>query len=112
MREPEPVSRPWGRFLRFSVRGLIVLVLVIGGWFGWIVRSARLQREAVAAITKAGGTVTYNWEWRNGKSTPGGKPWAPKRLVDLLGVDYFGHVRMARMARTGVVIQGWCWLVW
>ena len=88
----KPASRPLRRCLRFSVRGLIVAVLVIGAWLGWIVRSARIQREAVAAITKAGGTVTYDWEWKNGKSTPGGKPWAPKRLVDLLGVDYFGHV--------------------
>ncbi len=91
-------SHPWRRFLRFSVRGLIVVVLVIGGWLGWIVRSARIQREAVAAITNAGGTVTYNWEWKNGKSTPGGKPWAPKRLVDLIGVDYFGHVTQVSYA--------------
>ena len=47
-----PVARPWRRFLRFSVRGLIVLVLVIGVWLGWLVRSARIQREAVAAIRK------------------------------------------------------------
>ncbi len=47
-----PVSRPWQRFLRFSVRGLIVLVLVIGAGLGWIVRSAQVQREAVAAIER------------------------------------------------------------
>ena len=47
--QTKPVARPWRRFLRFSVRGLIVLVLVIGGWFGWVVRSARIQREAVAS---------------------------------------------------------------
>ena len=49
-----PVARPWRKCLRFSVRGLIVVVLLVGGWFGWEVRSARIQREAVAAITKAG----------------------------------------------------------
>ena len=88
----DPVSRPWRRFLRFSVRGLIVLVLVIGGGLGWIVRSARIQREAVAAIVNAGGGVLYDWEWSNGKSIPGGKPRAPRWIVDLIGVDYFGHV--------------------
>ncbi len=44
------VRLPWRRFLRFSVRGLIVLVLVIGGCLGWIVRahefSARRSRNS------------------------------------------------------------------
>ena len=96
--EPVTRTRPWRRFLRFSVRGLIVLVLVIGGLLGWIVRSARIQREAVAAIQKAGGGVTYDWEWTNGKSVLGGKPRAPGWLVDLVGVDYFGHVTMAGLS--------------
>jgi Leucine-rich repeat (LRR) protein len=88
----EPVSRPWRRFLRFSVRGMIVVVLLIGGWLGWIVRSAQIQREAVAAIKNAGGNVSYNWEWSNGKSISAGRPCGPKWLVNLIGVDYFGHV--------------------
>ena len=87
-----PVSHPWRRFLRFSVRALIVLVLVIGAGLGWIVRSARIQREAVAAIERAGGDVAYDWEWKNGKSILGGKPRAPRWLVKFLGVDFFGHV--------------------
>ena len=36
--QAKPVARPWRRFLRFSVRGLIVLVLVIGAGLGWTVR--------------------------------------------------------------------------
>jgi hypothetical protein len=86
------VARPWRRFLHFSVRGLIVLVLVSCVGMGWLVRSARIQREAVAALAKAGGFPSYNWEWANGKSIPGGEPWAPRWLVNLIGVDYFGHV--------------------
>ncbi len=69
--QTKPVRRPWRRFLRFSVRGLIVVVLVIGAWLGWLVRSARIQREAVAAIEHARGSVSYDWEWANGKSIPG-----------------------------------------
>jgi Leucine Rich repeat len=87
-----PASRPWQRFLRFSVRGMIVVVLVIGGWLGWIVRSARIQREAVAAIENAGGGVRYDWQWSNGVYLRGSKPWARRSLVDLVGVDFFGHV--------------------
>jgi hypothetical protein len=87
-----PVARPWRRFVRLSVRGLIVLVLVIGGGLGWLVRCARIQREAVAAIEKAGGWIKYDWEWSNRNDIPEGKPWAPRWLVDLIGVDFFGHV--------------------
>ena len=29
--QAKPISRPWRSFPRFSVRGLVVLVLVIGG---------------------------------------------------------------------------------
>jgi internalin A len=86
----ETVSRPWRRFLRFSVRGMIVAVLLIGGWLGWIVRSARIQRDAVAAIRRADGFVLYDWEWCNGRKFPG-KPWAPDWLIRAIGVDYFGR---------------------
>jgi hypothetical protein len=33
----EPVSRPRRRWLRFSLRALLVAVLVIGGTLGWLV---------------------------------------------------------------------------
>ncbi len=64
-----PASRPWRRYLRFSVRGLIVLVLVIGVWLGWLVRSARIQRDAVAVLDRDQVSVSYDWEW-NGKRKP------------------------------------------
>jgi internalin A len=97
--QSRPLSRPWRRFLRFSVRGLIVLVLVIGVWLGWVVRLAHNQRDAVAAIERAGGRVSYDWEWSDGIYSPGGKPWAPRWLTDLIGVDYFGHVTYVRLSR-------------
>jgi Leucine-rich repeat (LRR) protein len=78
--------------LRFSVRGLIVVVLVIGAGLGWIVREAHIQRDAVAAIKKSGAGVAYSWAWRDGNNIPGGEPWAPRWLVDFIGVDYFSHV--------------------
>ena len=88
----ESVPRPWRRFMRFSVRRLIVLVLVVGAALGWIVRGARIQREAVSEIRRAGGTVKYNWDESNGMFIASHKPWAPGWLVNLVGVDYFGHV--------------------
>ena len=71
----EPVSRPWRRFLRFSVRGLVVVVLLIGVGLGWLVLGARIQRDAVAAIKSGGGGVNYDWEWSNGKIIPGESLW-------------------------------------
>ena len=83
-----PVLRHWRRLLRFSMRSLIILVLVIGGGMGWLVRSARLQRAAVAAITSAGGTVEYDWQ-ASGAAAPS---WLSGWLAEHLGTDYFGHV--------------------
>ncbi len=85
------VSRRWWRYLRFNVRGLIVLVLVVGAGLGWVVRSARIQREAVAAIKSAGGHVEYDAD-RSNETAISVRRRAPRWLVDFLGVDYFGHV--------------------
>jgi internalin A len=87
-----PVSRPWRRFLRFSVRGMIVLVMGLGlAWLVRMVRSARIQRDAVAAIKKASGWATYDWQMPpNGEVF--GEPWAPSWLTDLVGVDTFGSI--------------------
>ena len=51
-----PKARGWPRSLRLSLRGMMVLVLVVGGWLGWLIRSAKIQHEAVAAIQRGGGT--------------------------------------------------------
>ena len=53
--------------MRSIVRGLMIVVSVVGVWLGWVVRCAHIQRDAVATIQKGGGTVSYDWEWANGK---------------------------------------------
>ncbi len=72
----------------------MVLVLVLGGGLGWIVHQAKVQRDAVDAITRIeGGSIAYDWQFRPDRTfDPQGKPLAPKWLVDWLGPDYFGHV--------------------
>ena len=61
---PPSVPRPWRRLLRFSVRGMIVLVLVVGGSLGWLVRSAlgfsarpsgRLNKRTARSATAGSG---------------------------------------------------------
>jgi hypothetical protein len=95
-----PSIDSWRRYRHLSLRSLLVLVLVIGGWLGWMVHSARVQREAVAAIQKIEGTARYDWERKDGCSLPNGKPWWPTWLVDQIGIDYFGHVTRVRLVAT------------
>jgi Leucine-rich repeat (LRR) protein len=83
--------------LRISVRALMIFVLCLGGLLGWVVHSAQVQREAVAAIRAGGGQVTYDWQLTrlpggNEQFDPTARPKAPKWLLDCLGPDYFGHV--------------------
>ena len=99
--QAEPVSTPWRRFLRFSLRGLIVVVLVIGVWFGWLVRGARIQHEAVEAIRRGGGWCLYDWQWRGHHGEYFGEPWAPRWLTTLIGVDYFGHITEVNLYEVG-----------
>lgn len=88
--EDRPAKR-WNRWharLRLSVRGLMVLVLVLGGGIGWVVNRARVQREAVAAIRRAGGQVRYDEKFLSYDKELGGPSWK-KWLVVHLGIDYF-----------------------
>jgi hypothetical protein len=64
------LSSRWRRYLRISVRGLLVLVLGLGVALGWMVNRADVQRNAVAAIKRAHGSVGYKWEWKNGWRGP------------------------------------------
>ncbi len=86
-------SRSCWKYTRFRVRTMIAVVLAVGGGLGWFVRQrTRPLRDAVESIERKEGGVQYDWEFKNGEDTPGGKPWAPQWLVDRLGVDYFGSV--------------------
>jgi hypothetical protein len=88
----QPTLASWRQWLRISIRGLIVLVLLAGTWLGWMVRSARVQRDAVAAIKKSRGLVQYEWESKNGRRILKGRPWCPEWLVERVGIDYVGRV--------------------
>ncbi len=88
----EPAARLLRKYLRFSVRGLLVLVLVIAAALGWLVRGARTQRHAVAAIERAGGSVGYHSGWTHSPFPDAQEWWAPKWLVDAIGIDYFDLV--------------------
>jgi hypothetical protein len=79
-------------------------VLVIGGWLGWAAHSARIQREAVAAVERAGGEVMYDWQWQY-NALAQGRPWAPRWLVNRVGIDYFGHVTLVNLVHRGSEVE-------
>jgi hypothetical protein len=98
--------RPLWYLPRVSVRALMILVLLVGGGFGWtvhIIRTARIQREAVAAIERADGYVFYDCD-RDPKRivtvrTPEYIKWRPRgqnmpglRRPPRFGIDYFNNV--------------------
>jgi hypothetical protein len=97
-----PKKHRWWNCLRISLGAILALVLVIGGWIGWIVRSGSIQHDAVAAIRRAGGQVWYEWEYRDGRYFMGEFtcPW-PKWLVDLVGIDSLGNVIEVDLTRRG-----------
>ena len=89
--QARPVSG-WRRYLRFSVRGLLLLVLLIGGWLGWLAQTARTQREAVAAVLKVHGAIRYDWQGASFASGEPAPPMATRWLARTIGQDYLHSV--------------------
>ncbi len=83
-----PRNRPWWRYLRLSVRGLILVVLAVGGCLGWWLERALVQRKAVKAIRAAGGWTTYEWDVPGAPRTPGWRRW----VAEHVGVDLTSNV--------------------
>jgi hypothetical protein len=55
---------------RLGLRALMVLVLGFGFGFRFVAHLAhlaRVQRHAVAAVEKVGGSVIYDWQFDGGK---------------------------------------------
>jgi hypothetical protein len=99
--QQSPVSHPWRRFLRFSVRMLILLVVTTGASLGFLVMSARSQRDAIAAIAAAHDSwIEFDWapprplsrNWFPSAIKPAAKSWLPQWLIDRGAVDYVHHV--------------------
>ena len=101
---PVDQSYRWRPRFRLSVRVLMMLVLVLGGGFGWLVHRVRVQREAVAAIKRAGGSVSYDDAFlgESGLNAPPASGWK-HWLVNHLGIDYFETATNVHFFRDGGV---------
>lgn len=71
------------RFLRVSLRTLLVLLTIGCVWLGWKVNKAQKQRAAVAWVEEMGGEVGY--EYIGDSYDPPARAW----LEDFIGVDFF-----------------------
>lgn len=89
---------PKRRWLQFSLRTLVLSVLVLGVGFGWVTERVRRQRQAVSKIGSYGGQVTYDYQLdafgkprrdQFGNYLHGLQPPGPQWLRELLGDDYF-----------------------
>jgi hypothetical protein len=82
--------------LMIRLRTLMLLVLTVAVWLGWITNRAQQQKAAVTAIAAAGGSVSYDYEWGSGSS--GLAPHALRWLQRVIGDDYFKEVVSVSLA--------------
>jgi Leucine-rich repeat (LRR) protein len=95
--EAEPKRKR--RWFQFSLRTLMILTLIVAipcAWLGRKIEQKRREREAVAAIMKAGGIVVYDYQKPSLKSgqafKPVEEPNGPALLRNLLGENLFSEV--------------------
>ena len=91
-------SRPRRRWLRYSLRTLFVAVSILCIWLGLKVNAARRQREAVAALTRSGADVSFDYQTAN-NATSDATPPGPAWLRKLIGDDYFTTVTLVIFER-------------
>jgi len=89
------------RWFQFSLRTLLVFMLVCGaglGWLAWKMQRATRQRETVEAIVDVGGRVFYDYQLDEGGAViPGAQPTAPLLLRKSLGGDFFCNVTIVHL---------------
>jgi hypothetical protein len=88
---------PKRHFLRFTLRTLLLLMLIVCVALEWKVERVRKQREAVTWVQKSGGGVNYDYQRDdNGQPIPDAEPPGPKWLIKTLGIDFFDEMPLKR----------------
>jgi hypothetical protein len=93
---PTQAIKPRRRWFQYSLRSLIVLMLLASIGMTWLVAIKKLadrQGASVKAFQKDGGTVFYDYEVdSSGAAIPSAQPPGPSWLRKLLGDDFFRTV--------------------
>ena len=87
LRTPRP-GRP-----QFGIRALVCYIGILGICLAWTGHNARVQRDAVRAVRRAGGSVRY--DRKPTQTATSAEPRVQRcrsYLATLLGDDYFYHV--------------------
>jgi hypothetical protein len=85
-------TRPRRRWLRYSLRTLLVFITVFGVWLGIKVDQARRQKRAVEQLLASGVQVGYKHQYVNGSFDPSIELNVPKWAQGLCGEDFFQTV--------------------
>jgi len=89
-------TQPKLRWYQYSLRSLLIFMLVSGFFFAWLgekVYKAREQRAAVAWVEEKGGGVFYVYEFdAEGNLNMNAQPPGPEWLREWIGIEYFCDV--------------------
>ena len=95
--EADPLPKRNRRRFQFSLRTLLIFTAIVAipcAWLGRKVEQKRKEREAVAAITKLGGFVRYDFEFdKSGRALPNAEPPGANWLRNLLGENFFTEIQ-------------------
>ncbi len=84
-----------GRY-SLSLRVLMLLVLVLGGGFGWTVNRMHRRQRPVAAVRRAKGVVLFDYQLKHDQIQPNGRPWPPAWLLGVLPEEFFHDVTVVK----------------
>lgn len=93
------------RWLRFSVRGLLVAIALIAIWLAWHMHGVNAQRRLVQRVNVLGGSVNYAYQVQrdqqgNYNTDPKAELSTPQWLVNLLGPDHFSNITIVSLRMT------------
>jgi hypothetical protein len=84
--------RPFRRWLRFSLRTLLILITLLGIWIGVKVNQARRQKEAVEKLLTLGAEIAYDHQWMGTWYDSTMELNVPMWAQQLCGKDFFQNV--------------------
>lgn len=103
---PEEARKPGKQWRQYTLRGLLVLVLVLStplGWLGYRLQRARSQKDALAKLQAIGGTYLYDWEPEFDVGGVECGPPQPWWLIKLVGCDFFWDVKRIKICKNEIV---------
>ena len=123
MADATTMPMPKRRWLRYSLRTMLVFVLLLSVWLGWMANQAAKQRRAVELVHELGGSVVYECDVADDGPTLGllptgsfievtidalevtDEPASEGFFIDLIGHDWFHNVIQGDIASSVVTTK-------